>query len=128
MHVTDDQLLQFEFELLDSPNLRQIESHLADCAECRARRTRLTHELAELSAVRIPVDNLPRQQRQREQSRGTSWLRAAALLFLGFTGGFAASMTYHQQPPSVRAQYLSAKALPDSLPAALGDATAWPNF
>lgn len=84
-HLGDEDLLRLELEGGDAEQL----GHLAECAECDARRHLLRADLArlrELDGVRLeePAPALPLPGRRAGRPR---WLKAAAVLAAAFLGG-----------------------------------------
>ncbi len=55
-HLTDQAILDHQFQL-DSPRrARKAESHLAECADCRARAAQLHQNLSRLDALKTPTE------------------------------------------------------------------------
>ncbi len=124
-HLSEQQLLDFRFELCADTRRREIEQHLAGCAECRARLEQLNAKFAALDSLKGEVaapekliaDTL-RTIRISEPEPAvvfprwawvTGFAAAAALLMAVLYGGI---MTGEQQPaaPAVRVALLEEEA------------------
>lgn len=124
MHLTDDTLLQLSLALLEPAETAVAMTHLKECQECRERFGRAGQDVAVLGSIRpdvAPVSQ-PRLPAQTLQSR--SYLRAAALLLIGFGAGVVFTWSAQRMPPTVTPYYYSGSTPSDSVSAVVStDAT-----
>ena len=91
-HPSEDQLLQYSLTLLDEQERQAVEQHLALCDSCRSCLNEIGQDVSRLSSLRIPSSaEYPPFGVRRSSFVAASWLRIAAVLLLGFLGGFATS-------------------------------------
>lgn len=101
MHLDEDTLLKLSLQILDQNELENAELHLRDCSVCAQRFSLLHGEVAELGTVRTETRVLPMPQRKRTILWNRSYLRAAALLFIGIGIGTIATWSSLKRPPIV---------------------------
>jgi anti-sigma factor RsiW len=88
-HPPDDKLLELVLDLLDESEVQTLREHLSECADCQARFARI-HSRTEVLGSVSPAGRPPAYPGRRSRPRVLpSILKAAALLLLGFCGGFA---------------------------------------
>jgi len=87
-HLTEDILLKVVLESLEPDELQDVNRHLKKCPECTASLLQMQKEVAGLGKVEVPVEipDLPLPKAQ--QIKMTPWLKAAAILIIGFAGGY----------------------------------------
>jgi hypothetical protein len=86
-------------DLLESNERVEIEAHLNNCAQCRAAYERLSRETAALGGLELDLPDKIYPLVRVNPSRNLMWLKAAAILMIGFLAGFAASS--YSQPDCV---------------------------
>jgi hypothetical protein len=127
-HPSDDTLLQLALELFDDDENAALHGHLDHCADCRAHYEHIRANMQLLGSIAPDVEapSLPRQKTR--VVRFHPLLKAAALLAVGFFGGFAASAFVNEPPVNVVPSYLVTSLPPDSIARyPVSDATA-PSF
>ena len=95
-HITSEELAAYIDGRLDPTGSAKIESHMADCADCRA----------DLVEARPLLDGAPRPSTgmQRGRSpRGPAWLAAAAIVAIAFLPLWQRVVGSHGDSPPVRA-------------------------
>ncbi len=91
MHPTEDKLLGYAIGTLNPQERREIEDHLATCAECRDRETEIARDIELLAGIRVGTTREYPPMPVRERIALRQWMRLAAVLVLGFAGGAIAS-------------------------------------
>ena len=114
-HIDNDRLLEWQLQLLDPLEAKEIESHLSECGDCRNRFEQLTGDIEQLSSVKLKVHtpSLP-MPKPVWYHRAKMW-RAAAILIIGFAGGYATSYSIHPSVIEVSPMYTQLVTTPDTL-------------
>jgi hypothetical protein len=99
-HLDDDTLLQLTLEILDEPEAREAEAHLASCAECRERRSRVQQHIAVIAGIRLDSP-LSVSRPPVRSNRSRSLWRVAALILVGFLAGWISSQWTNHRPVRV---------------------------
>jgi anti-sigma factor RsiW len=124
IHPDEDTLLKLVLETLDEAAAGQAVEHLAACEPCRAIFNRLKADTVLLGSfdppLAISVPPLPKAKMVSLKP----FLRAAAILIIGFSAGFLASEWSRPQAVVVVEQSLVTHAPPDSIAYAACDQTA----
>ena len=72
-HLTEQQLIDYQFQLADEAGLNAARTHLAECDECRQRLQKLVRKFASLDLLRdeveVPEDLLSRTVENAVQAR-----------------------------------------------------------
>lgn len=113
-HPTDDTLLRLVLELLDEDESHSVRGHLEMCADCRARYERMRANTDMLGSISPDVE-APSLPSRTHVVRFHPLLKAAALLAVGFFGGFAASAVTNKPPVNVVPSCLVTSSPPDSI-------------
>lgn len=91
-HIDEDLLMKMALEILDEGEEAALQEHLVACSDCRLRLERIKQDMETIASleprVERPVIPLPKARGLRIPV----WLRAAALLFVGFVIGYGASL------------------------------------
>ncbi len=89
-HASQDTLLKFALDTLEAPAKGRVQSHLDGCSRCRKELSEVRETMRTIEGVRVDaplvVPPLP-----MARPRSMFWMRAAAILFVGFLLGFIAS-------------------------------------
>ena len=104
-HISQDTLLKLALETLEPPAELRVRSHLDGCSRCRNILEGIEASLGTIAGVK-PV--LPMDPPLLPFARPVSsfWLRAAAILVVGFGLGFLASESRRTPPVAVVQQQL----------------------
>ena len=90
-HIDDDNLLKQALQLTDEEEEKRLNDHILQCEKCHTRFDQIKHQIDIIGSVEpeidIPVYPLPRAKRMSF----STWMRAAALLLLGFMMGYSVS-------------------------------------
>jgi hypothetical protein len=114
-HPPDDKLLELVLDLLDESEVQTLREHLSECADCQARFARI-HSRTEVLGSVSPAGRPPAYPGRRSRPRVLpSILKAAALLLLGFCGGFATGEYVRPESVNVVPSCLAASSPPDSV-------------
>ncbi|MBU0517405.1 hypothetical protein KKA00_11085 [bacterium] len=105
-HPHDDILLKAVLQLLDTDDLQALNRHLKKCPECTERLSRTQAEVALLGSVEIPAEMPDARLPEARRINFMPLLKAAAILVVGFAGGFAVSELLQQESVCVKAQTL----------------------
>ena len=123
-HYDEDKLTEFALELLDTPDeSREIEEHLAGCAECRARLESIRHDLDSLGSVGVQSAPIPLPRSERKRPLMVSILRIAAVLVFGMVIGYGAARWQNVEPVCVGPAYLKYSPPAAATGLAVSDAT-----
>lgn len=89
-HIGQDTLLKFALETLEAPAKTRVQTHLEGCSRCRKELGEIqgTMQTIEGVEVELPLEIPPLPA---ARPRSMFWMRAAAILLVGFLLGFAAS-------------------------------------
>lgn len=124
-HYDDDKLLESVLGLLSDDESKKIIAHAHACESCSARLDKMKSEVAVLGGI-TPKAEAPAFPKKRARIFDyPAILKVAALLMVGFLGGFAASHFMVPQQINVVPAYLESAPPADSLAfSAVSDATA----
>jgi predicted anti-sigma-YlaC factor YlaD len=115
MHLTDDTLLQLTLDVLEPVETAVAMAHLKECAECRERFASATNDVATIGSVRPAVTPIPLPKSVEQTVQSRSYLRAAALLLIGFGAGALFTWTAQRMPPTVTPYYYQGNTPSDSV-------------
>jgi anti-sigma factor RsiW len=90
-HPTDDSLLKSVLQLLDEQEESDLKHHLAQCAECRARFERLQRETDIIGSIEPETGQQTFPLPRVKNITYITFLKAAALLVIGFMAGYGTS-------------------------------------
>ena len=96
-HVSEDAMLKLTLGLLNARSDSRVRNHLKKCPECRGLMEDVDRTLEQLKDVTPEVTADPPVLPSLRRGRSI-WLRAAAILAVGFALGFLASESL--RPPS----------------------------
>jgi hypothetical protein len=99
-HLTEQQLIDYQFNLASEPDREAARTHLDECEECRQRLQKLVRKFASLDLLRdeigVSEDLLSRTVENATQNRGVGilpmWRRAILLYRLPAAGAVAAAV------------------------------------
>jgi anti-sigma factor RsiW len=103
-HIDEDTLLKSVLEILDEPEETTVRDHLSSCAGCRQKLSELQRNIAALGAVDFPVIKETPRQMAKTTPLSLRVLRAAAVLAVGFLGGYVTAELSNPGQPIVVAQ------------------------
>ncbi len=114
-HPDDDNLLKSVLQLLDEHEESELKNHLLQCDDCRARFERLRRETDIIGSIEPEIEKqiypLPRATRITY----VTFLKAAALLLIGFMAGYGTSYLSPPECINVVGYQLKTSAPPESL-------------
>jgi len=89
-HYSEDILLQYTLELLDTQEVNKITEHLQTCAACADTLSAIAGDIASLKQIDLSIDppRFPMPTRKNQNTPSLFW--AAALLIVGFALGLLA--------------------------------------
>ncbi|MGB6122404.1 MAG: hypothetical protein WBG80_10875, partial [Bacteroidota bacterium] len=89
-HISQDTLLKFALDTLQAPAKVKVQTHLDGCSLCRKQLGEIQLAMRTIEGVRVdlPLEVPPLPM---ARPRLMFWMRAAAILFVGFLLGFVAS-------------------------------------
>ncbi|MCB1058620.1 MAG: hypothetical protein KDB65_00180 [Calditrichaeota bacterium] len=115
MHLTDDTLLQISLELLEPVETAVAMKHLKECQECRERFAIVGNDVSVLGSVRPDVSPIALPKLPAKTVQNRSYLRAAALLLIGFGAGVVFTWSAQRMPPTVTPYHNSGGTPSDSI-------------
>jgi len=105
-HPDHDTLLKYALQTLSAGEAGKIRKHVGACRGCRARVERLEREIGLLGSIRpqlsAAIPPLPR----KSMPWPSVWLRAAAILVVGFLLGLSTAQFVQPRPVDVVEQYV----------------------
>jgi anti-sigma factor RsiW len=89
-HASQDTLLKFALDTLEPPAKTRVQAHLDGCSRCQKELADVQETMRTIECVNVemPVEIPPLPT---ARPRSTFWMRAAAILFVGFLLGFVAA-------------------------------------
>jgi anti-sigma factor RsiW len=107
-HPDDDQLLQLGLGVLPAEVEQEVQGHLAQCAECAEKQSRLRRETDLIGSLEPEIGPIHYPLRPLLQRRSPAWvavMRVAALVAVGFVAGYAVSYLGRPEPVTVVPYY-----------------------
>ncbi|MGB5872859.1 MAG: hypothetical protein WBH56_04000 [Bacteroidota bacterium] len=89
-HISQDTLLKLALDTLEAPAKGRVQTHLDGCSRCRKQLGEIQLAMRTIEGVRVDVP-LEAPPLPMARPRSMFWMRAAAILFVGFLLGFIAS-------------------------------------
>lgn len=111
-HIDPDTLTAYALDVLDETNCRTVRDHLAVCAECTASLSAAKADTDRLGSVRLPVIPLRPPPLRVRKRMPAPWMRAAAILAIGFLAGFLTAEALKHDPVIVVHQEFRPAAVP----------------
>ena len=105
-HPAEDTLLKSVLGILEEPEERQIQEHVAQCPECQTRLEKLRNDTNIIGSLELKTDRLEIPLPKTMRINWMPLLRAAALLLIGFMVGFGSSNLSHREVVTVIPQRL----------------------
>jgi len=104
-HVDQDTLLKLALDTLEPVTKQKVQDHLDGCGRCRTLFGEIEETMRAIGGVRlhVPVEIPPLPT---ARPRSMFWMRAAAILFVGFLLGFIASESLRSPPVEVVQQQI----------------------
>jgi hypothetical protein len=107
-HINEDKLLEHALDLvIDITERDVIETHLAECPDCRASLMRAKNDIGIISSVRPRLPQLSSPNHKKEARLLWPLLRAAALIAFGISVGYGASTWTHKERPCITPSYMT---------------------
>jgi hypothetical protein len=115
-HINEDKLLEFVLEtLVNEAERAEIEGHLRSCPDCREKLAGLNGDIEAIGGIKGRFEMAEIYYPRKERLIGYAFLKAAALLILGFIGGLVVSGELHHEPVSISASYMKLSPPADSI-------------
>ncbi len=83
-HCAEDTLLQHVLGTLDADLITEVEQHLLGCSQCSAQFSEIKADLASIESLNLSVETPEISYPSSKQGELPVYLKAAALIILGF--------------------------------------------
>jgi hypothetical protein len=114
-HLTDDILLQRILELLDRDEEWRVSGHLSQCRECQMRFEKMKVDTELLGSLKLIADPPRLPQILYRRNFSSSFWKVAAILLIGFLGGWGSARLITPPPVEVVPLYENTNPPADSL-------------
>jgi hypothetical protein len=107
-HFEDDIILKFVLETLDDDKTAVIKKHLMECEICSAKFNKTKKQIEVISSYNSEVEDVYYPLPKRNNTFNV-WLKRAAVLIIGFIGGYITSVLSQPDQITVVEQHLITK-------------------
>ncbi len=115
-HISEDNLLQYALETLSTAQEREeIETHLAECSDCRTALKKIQDDIHVISSVKPLMYNMEVPKQKRRFVKRYAFLKVAALFLFGLFVGLGISGRTDQEIVFISPVYLYQSSPADSL-------------
>ncbi len=124
-HISDDDLLKYELELIDAQTtLNDLKCHLENCIECKTRLDRIRRAISSIGGIRAIGHSIDMPHAKHKPRQSYDLFKVAAVLIIGFILGYGASNWIHEECVIVTpSQFSPAPPVDSLLGLAASDAT-----
>jgi len=111
IHINEDLLMKYELKLLDDKEENIIREHITTCDQCRKRFESIKSDIELIGSIEPDVipELIPFPKKKLKISR--QWIKAAAILIIGFFIGYLTANFAHPVKVNVVKQNLITKSI-----------------
>jgi len=114
-HLEDDKLLELALELLENDEAVKLKEHISECHDCREKFEAVKKRMDIIGGFDPVIEEPSHTFPNRRRSATKVWLRAAAILIVGFAAGYFTARYSQPECVNVVGQLLAVNTPADTL-------------
>jgi predicted anti-sigma-YlaC factor YlaD len=111
IHIDEDLLLKYALQLLEDKEQTKIQEHLIKCDQCKKHYESIKSDIELIGSIELDVEQevIPLPKKKLKITK--QWIRAAAILIIGFFIGYITANLAHPVKVEVVKQKLLTKTI-----------------